>query len=193
MGMNSLGNACLFVIDMQNGFVSNKSAPIVPAVADLLERWRAAGRPYVLSRFINYPDSSYERLIGWSRMQDSPEIDLVPELASAGSGAAAVIDKGIYSAFTEECTQLVERNGWDNIVVAGIATESCVLKTAVDAFELGLTPWVVTDACYSHAGAEPHNAGLLVAQRFIGRNQLVSSAEILAMQANPATMTRRAG
>lgn len=193
MGMNPLGNACLFVIDMQNGFVSNKSAPIVPAVADLLGRWRATGRPYVLSRFINYADSPYERLIGWSRMESSPEIDLVPEIAPAASGAAAVIDKGIYSAFTEEGIHLVERNGWDNIVVAGIATESCVLKTAVDAFELGLTPWVVTDASYSHAGAEPHEAGLLVAGRFIGSKQLVTSAEILDRAANSPTIIRRAG
>jgi nicotinamidase-related amidase len=51
-----------------------------------------------------------------------------------------------------------------------------VLKTAVDAFERDLTPWIVQDACASHAGPEPHNAGLLVARRFIGRSQIISAA-----------------
>ncbi|MBA2324826.1 MAG: isochorismatase family protein [Pseudonocardiales bacterium] len=68
----------------------------------------------------------------------------------------------------------------------GPTTESCVLKTACDAFERDLTPWIVTDACFSHAGQEAHDAGLLVASRFIGRRQLVTSDEIITRVSVPA-------
>ena len=68
--------------------------------------------------------------------------------------------------------------------ICGIDTESCVLKTAVDAFERDLTPWIVEDACASHAGPEPHYAGLLVARRFIGRSQIISAAGL------PETVSR---
>jgi nicotinamidase-related amidase len=70
------------------------------------------------------------------------------------------------------------------MIVIGLDTESCVLKTAVDAFEAGIVPYVVTDLTYSHAGEEAHSAGLLVTGRFIGRRQLVRAADVLA--ADPA-------
>jgi nicotinamidase-related amidase len=105
---------------------------------------------------------------------------VVPELKGLIPGAVAVLEKPIYSLFTEEGTALLQSHGWQNIVLAGIATESCVLKTAVDAFECGLTPWIVEDACYSHAGQEAHDAGCLIAKRFIGKSQLITVTEALA-------------
>lgn len=173
-------DSVLVVVDVQNGFVSAKSAHIVPAVVQLVDRWRAQGLPYVMTRFLNSPGSAFETLIHWSRMQDAPEIDIVDALAPAVPGALAVLDKQHYSSFTPEFSELVREHGWRNIVVAGIATESCVLKTAVDAFEADLVPWLVTDASYSHAGEEAHTAGLLVAKRFIGRGQLITSNDVLA-------------
>ncbi|MGH4002183.1 MAG: cysteine hydrolase family protein [Pseudonocardiaceae bacterium] len=174
-------DSVLIVVDVQNGFVSSRSAHIVPAVADLVERWSGQGLPYVMSRFHNSTGSPFETLIQWTRMQEAPETDIVDELAAAVPGALAVIDKSHYSSFTDELVQLQREHGWTNIVVAGIATESCVLKTAVDAFEANLTPWIVTDASYSHAGEEAHEAGLLVARRFIGRGQLITSSQLMEM------------
>lgn len=101
-------------------------------------------------------------------------------LKPAVPGAVAVVDKTHYTSFTPQFVDLVREHGWKNIVVAGIATESCVLKTAVDAFEANLVPWLVTDASYSHAGEEAHEAGLLVASRYIGRGQLTTSDEVMS-------------
>ena len=52
------------------------------------------------------------------------------------------------------------------------------LKTAVDAFERDLTPWVVADACASHSGHETHNAGLLATRTFIGAGQVITTSDI---------------
>ena len=75
--------------------------------------------------------------------------------------------------------RVVEGGGWQNLVICGIATESCVCKTAVDAFERGFTPWVLTDAIARHAGPAVHGAGLLVISRFIGARQLVASSAVI--------------
>lgn len=178
--MNS-GDSVLIVVDMQNGFVSSKSAPIVPNVVNLVRQWEELGRHVVYTRFLNYKGSQFERLIHWSRfMPGTDEAEIIPELAESAARWSPVVDKpGQYSPFTSEFTRLVHRNGWDNLVICGIATESCVMKTACDAFELGYTPWVVTDACASHAGADKHDAGLLVIKRFIGRDQLVDTDSVL--------------
>ncbi|MEJ2865956.1 isochorismatase family cysteine hydrolase [Actinomycetospora flava] len=173
-------SAVLVVVDVQNGFVTPNSDPVVAPIVELVDRWQRAGGATVFTRYLNYEGSPFERLIHWSKLQTSPETDFDPRLApyTEKSGAHRV-DKTIYSLFSEEGTALVESQGWSDLLICGIATESCVLKTAVDAFELGLRPWVLSDAVASHAGEFAHDAGLLVASRFIGRDQVVTSADAL--------------
>lgn len=171
-------NAALIVVDVQNGFVTEHSAHVVPVVVDLVQRWQEAGRDVVFTRYINHEGSIFERAMGWSKLQESPEIDIVPELQPLASHAVAVIDKRIYTMFTDEGEQLAKNRGWTEVYVCGIDTEVCVLKTAVDAFERGIVPRLVVDASASHSGAEAHDAGLLVAQKMIGRRQLVQVADL---------------
>ncbi|MEI8411456.1 MULTISPECIES: cysteine hydrolase family protein [unclassified Kribbella] len=181
-------DSVLVLIDVQNGFVSPQSEHVVPRIAEFTREWAAAGRPYVMTRFINYPESLFEQLIRWSAMMPgTPETEIVDELADMVSGAVAVLDKPTYSLFNDEGTELVSRHGWKHVVVVGLDTESCVLKTAVDAFELGLVPWVVQDLVYSHAGEVAHEAGLLVTGRFIGRDQLVQAQDVFIPDANAAS------
>lgn len=170
----------LVVIDMQNGFLSSKSRPVLPNVVDLVTRWQAARLPVLFTRFVNPPGSPFERLIGWNRMRDEVETAIVEDLREAADRSVATLDKPSYTVFTETGAALIADRGWTDLVLCGIATESCVLKSACDAFERGLTLWIVTDACSSHAGQEAHAAGLLVASRFVGRKQLVRMDDLLA-------------
>ncbi|MEV0734356.1 cysteine hydrolase [Polymorphospora sp. NPDC050346] len=168
-------SSVLVVVDVQNGFIRDASAPVVPVIRDLVQRWLDEGGDVVFTRYINYEGSPFERLIHWTKLRDAPEVDIVPELQPFVGRATAVLDKTIYSLFTDEGRDLIDRHGWTDLYVCGIATESCVLKTAVDAFELGYTPWVVADASGSHAGQVAHDAGMLVLKRFIGAGQIIST------------------
>lgn len=170
--------AVLIVIDAQNGFISEHSAPAIPVIAELVDRWQNAGGDVVFTRYVNYTGSPYERLINWSKLMTSPEIDIVPELASLASKATAVMDKTIYSFFSEKGEALVREHGWTDLYVCGLDTESCVLKTVVDAFERDLTPRLIEDASASHAGRHVHDAGVLVASRFIGPSQIIKTSDI---------------
>lgn len=175
----TLASSVLVIIDAQAGFVNDASAHAVPVIADLLQRWQGAGGASILTQFVNHPESSYVRLIGWTAlMPGSPEIDLVPEVAKHAPSATAVVEKTSYSALLPEVVDLIRRNGWRDIWIAGLDTESCVLATMLGVFEAGLTPWLVTDAVASHAGANVHAAGLLVIGRFVGGQQLVTSRDL---------------
>ncbi|MGW3493405.1 isochorismatase family cysteine hydrolase [Streptomyces sp. NPDC001020] len=173
------GSAALVVIDMQNGFVNHHSRHVVPVVSDLVAQWSAAGRPVIFTRYFNYSDSPYERFFHWHRLQGPPETDIVPDLAEAAADAHAVVDKTGYTLFTLEGTELIGQAGWTDLVFCGIATESCVLKSAADAFEHEYAPWIVTDASASDAGPDVHDAGLLVARRLIGTGQLVTTEHVM--------------
>jgi nicotinamidase-related amidase len=171
----------LVVVDVQNGFVRDASRHVVPVIADLVDRWQAAGLDLVFTRYINSPGSKFERLFGWTDLQGPPETDIVPELTAQTRRATAIVDKHIYSLFTSHGCELIRRHGWTDLYICGIATESCVLKTAADAFEQDhLTPWIIEDASASHAGPAAHHAGIAVAARFIGPNQIIRIAELPA-------------
>lgn len=178
--MNKL-NDLLIVVDVQNGFVNQNSEHVVKPIAAFLEAWLSAGNEAVLTRFINDPGSAWERLIHWTRLRTSPEIDLCPEIQSAieGKDCVSVVDKRSYSSLIDPVNEMLVGKKPDRVLVCGIATDSCVLKTAVDLFEQGYTPLVLEDLCASHAGREVHDSGLLLISRFIGRDQIVGSSTVL--------------
>ena len=161
----------LVVIDVQNGFLGSRSQHVVDPIVRLLSGWHGST---AFTQFVSLPGGQYERLIGWKRLQAPPEIDLHAQIAPY---ARRVFTKNYYSAFTEEFSQFVASGGFDTLFLCGVATDSCVLKTAVDAFERGYRPYVLADACASHGGEVAHNAAIFLLQRFIGKAQVGSIAE----------------
>jgi nicotinamidase-related amidase len=184
-------HAALVVVDVQNGFLNHHSRPVLPALSRLLAAWTQARLPVVLTRYHNYPGSQFEHLLHWSRLQDSPETDIAEEI-SVHTANAAVIDKYGYSCFTDDFRKLLDHERWRDLYFCGVATESCVLKSAADAFEHGVVPWIVTDASASDAGRSVHEAGLTVARRLIGAHHLVSSQDMLSGLL-PSAAPRRTG
>lgn len=172
----------LFIVDVQNGFITDASAHVVPRVADLGEKWGQLGGHIVCSRYHNYTGSNLERLMNWRYLYDSPDTDLVPQLDSIVT-KAATIDKQTYSGLTRDMLQLIRRNRWTDIIICGIDTDLCVLATVMNTFDQGLTPWVITDASASTGGSEVHEAALLVMARAIGGQQLLTSEQVLTMAA----------
>ncbi|MEV0604534.1 isochorismatase family cysteine hydrolase [Streptomyces sp. NPDC050315] len=170
----------LLVIDVQQGFVNRHSRGVLPAVVRLVEGWRAAGAPVVMTRFHNEPGSPYEKITGWTKLRTPEEQALVPALTPYLDDAAGVIDKAQASAFTTEGERLIREAGWSDLVLCGIDTDACVYDSAMAAYQKGYRPWIVTDACASTGGPEYHDAALLLAARNLGTNQLVTSEVLLS-------------
>jgi nicotinamidase-related amidase len=183
-------NPVLVVVDVQNGFVTEHSKHVVPVIAELAREWLDAGRDVVFTRYLNYDGSPFEKVMGWSKLKESPEIDIVDELQELSKHALAIVDKLIYTMFNDEGTELARERKWTDMFVCGIDTEVCVLKTAVDAFERGIRAWVLSDASASHSGAAPHDAGILVAQKMIGRGQTIHAADASLHIAQPGNAKR---
>ena len=176
MGDGGGPSSLLLVVDVQNGFINEHTEHVVAPVNALMAAFRRRNTPIALTRFVNTPGSGYARWIGWTRFMQAPENALH---AGVDAGDAPVFVKHGYTAFTEDFTRFVVEHAVERLVLCGIATDGCVLKTAVDAFERGIEPLVVRDACASHAGREVHDAGLLLLGRFIGTRQIVTLAEFV--------------
>lgn len=171
----------LIVVDMQRGFVNDRSAHVVAPIARFLQDWLDGGRMAIFTRFVNPVGSKWEMLLHWTRVREHPEIDLVPEVEALvapylTSGQVVVLDKASYSSLTPEVAALIARHGATDVYVCGIATDGCVLATALDIFASpSLTPFVLADLCASDAGEALHDAGLVVISRCIGSTQVVHS------------------
>lgn len=177
-------DAPLLIVDVQNGFVNDNSRHVVGVIRMLAEQWLAKDAPVYMSQFVNHEGSQWDRLLGWTRLTSEGEIALFPELADISRGAT-VFRKQSYSCMVGPFLADLERADWTDVLICGIATDGCVLATAVDLFEYrrrAIRPIIVKDACASHAGEEVNDAGLLLLERFIGREQFVLSTDLLHRQ-----------
>ena len=179
-----LASSALVVIDVQVGFITPETAPVVPVIAELTRSWQNAGGATIFASFSNPAGSPYERFSRWTRLRDDVERELAPELVPLAAHAELVVEKTTSSlflapGFPEQATR------WTDLVFCGLDTDSCVLDSAVGAYHHGIRPWLVVDACASSGGAAYHEAGLLLARRNLDRSLLVDSATIRSWLPTP--------
>lgn len=158
---------CLLVIDVQNGFVTPKTEYVVPRILEIIEQFE--DELIVATKFVNYQESPYRRFMGWERLTESPETDVLRQIEEK---AYLVIEKAIYSACKDKLCNLLSVKNITEVYLVGIDTDCCVLKTATDLFERGIRPIVLEHYCASNGGEESHRAALRVMERTIGRDQI---------------------
>lgn len=158
----------LAIIDVQIGFVNDATGHI----PEIVQRLQESFDRVFATRFENAPGSPFHELLGLERFAPGmPE----GELAFEPRADARLIVKTVYSAASEELKRAGKEAG-GTVHLCGIATDNCVLASAVDLFEAGLRPVVIADACASHAGREYHEAALMILKRLIGEKQVQTRA-----------------
>lgn len=164
---------CLMIIDVQNGFVSNNTKDVLPNIRKLMEKFD--NKLIIASQFFNIPGGPFDTIMDWHRLVAEPETDLIPFVAEK---ASLVIQKNIYSCCTSQVKELLSNEGIDTVYIAGIDTDCCVLKTAIDLFEMAIRPIVVADCSASNGGNESHKAALKVLERNIGCHNIITIDKI---------------
>ncbi|NIY75862.1 cysteine hydrolase [Thalassospira sp. HF15] len=161
-----MSNPALLVVDVQNGFVNDDTKHIVPDVQDLIGQYDNL----YATRFINAGEESpYVRFMGWTRfLPGSDDIQLAVKVPEN----CVVIDKYVYTCVDESFLRSLKERGIDEVHICGIDTDICVTKCAVDLFEHGIRPVVLSRYCASHGGQELHDAALKILKRYIGKDQI---------------------
>lgn len=167
----------LVVLDVQNGFVNERTRSVLPMVSKLIEHWQAKRWPVVFTRFHNPNGSGYERWLGWTALRTNEDIALHESVAPY---ADSVVDKTVYTAFTRDGDKALSVHPGDTLVICGIDTDSCVLKTALDAFERDVEPVVAIDACATDGGETAQQAARMVLERALGPDHVMATADVIA-------------
>jgi nicotinamidase-related amidase len=169
MGASSSACEPLLVVDVQKGFLNEFTGHIPARIARLIERDRPD--PILFTRFVNTADGPYSRFLDWSACSDPPETDLAPEVARFAC-ERAIFTKPGFAGISDKLRDFLTERRLREIRLVGIDTDMCVLKIALDIFDLGVKPIVLTDCCASTGGLQAHLAGLAVLARNIGADQL---------------------
>lgn len=158
---------CLLVIDVQNGFVSNTTRFVLPRLHQLVSEFKEG--PIVATKFINKDGTGFTDIMHWGRLKDEPETSLIPFIEECSS---FIVEKNTYTAYIPEVVDFFQRNNIQEVLLAGIDTDCCVLATAISLFEHNIRPVVLEHYCASNGGEESHLAALRVMDRTIGRHQV---------------------
>ena len=158
--------SALLIIDVQVGFINDATRHILPKVEALQKQYAHV----YATRFINAEGSPYRILLGWHRFYESSAD--VP-LAFEPVDGVEVIDKHVYTCVTPAFLDDLRSKGIEEVAICGIDTDACVATCAVDLFENGFRPILLSEACASHAGAEFHEAAIRILTRLIGKSQII--------------------
>jgi len=159
----------LLIVDVQRCFINPYTAHIPGRIARLVSSGDYS--PLLFTRFVNVPGSPYRRFLQWNECESSADTELVPELAPFAQ-ADRVYSKPGLAGMSDELKQRLRADGTERLTVVGIDTDMCVLKVALDAFDMGVEPILLVDCCASTAGLQAHLAGLAVLSRNLGPHQL---------------------
>ncbi|MCW2955754.1 MAG: nicotinamidase-like amidase [Thermoleophilia bacterium] len=165
--------AALLIVHMQRGFAAE--APEVEALALRIARHvRERADRYALitaARFVARPDGPYARFIEAGSMQTATEQELLPAIAELPGLVTS--DADAYSAVTPELLARLRAAGVEQVHVAGIDTDQCVLATVFALFDAGLEPIALANLCLSTSGETPHEAGLVALRRALNEERVI--------------------
>ena len=167
--MQDAAPRALIVVDVQQGFINDFTRHVPERVARLVRR--GGFDPVLFTRFVNTPESPYHTLLDWHECEHEPDTSLVPELVEFLRPGCDFPKFGV-AGMPETLANCLRERKIESAALVGIDTDMCVLKVAMDAFDMGIKPTILVDCCASTGGLQAHLAGLAILSRNIGPFQL---------------------
>jgi nicotinamidase-related amidase len=174
----------LVLIDLQNGILGRKLAPVtaeelVARGKALAEKFRAARAFVVLVRAVpklDGPERQVDEPSALPRVLPAGFADLAPGLADPSD---ILITKSTWGAFFRtDLDSELRRRGVSTIVLGGVATHIGVEATARQAWELGYELVIARDLTTS-MGPEPHQASM---RHIFPRIARITDSDALALR-----------
>jgi nicotinamidase/pyrazinamidase len=137
-----------------------------PALEAALDDARARGIPVI---YVNDSDGSWDWDVpGWiGRTLEASPAGTLQEGVAPRAGDA-FIRKPRYSAFDHTPLEVILSDlETERVLLAGAATEMCIVQTAIDAREIGLKVTILASACAT-VDPEDEDVGLAYAERIVG-------------------------
>jgi len=155
----------LVVIDVQNYFVNDKTKDLPNKIAAFIQKNKFDH--VIFTQFVNNEKSNFVKLLGWRKSFSPPDTDIHPAL-SKFANPSNTFKKSAYSIFkAPRFLTFLKKHNISKLFLCGIDTDSCVLASAYDAFDLGYEVKVVKELCMSHSGQDFDDAAKKIINKSI--------------------------
>jgi nicotinamidase-related amidase len=155
------GEKAVIVVDLQKENVGRFCQPIIPNVKLLLREARGRGIPIIFACDSRYPDDFiFKSGHPLRTIRGTEGVKVIDDLEPAATDI--VVEKRMLSAFFgTDLDFTLRQRGIRTLIVTGVATWACVMKTVFDAAEMGYEVIVPADCCASPV-PEGHESALKV-------------------------------
>lgn len=158
----------MLIVDAQRGFINSNTEKVLNVIND--SRKLLNYEICVYTKFFNSQKTSFSKILNWNRFQSKDEQELILPVYDND----IILDKNSYSAVTCNLKKIIADGQYDNVYLCGLDTDSCVLATAFDLFDIGVKPTIIIDGCASSGGYSYHAAAELIMRRSFGNDNVNS-------------------
>lgn len=155
----------IIVVDMQKDNVGEFCRAVIPNIRLLLQKAREKGIPIIFACDSRYPDDFIFTRTGHPprTIRGTEGAEVIEELDPRPSDVT--VEKRMLSGFFgSDLDFTLRQKGTETLIVTGVSTWACVLKTAYDAVELGYEVVVPADCCAAPS-PEDHESALKLFER----------------------------
>ncbi len=154
----------ILIVDVQQGFINDLTKHIPIEIDKHIKNFKYD--LIVATRFINKADSLFQSELGFNAMtmlsQETKLVTVIKDISDI------VLMKSTYSSITEDLAKLLEKNNVEEIYIAGLNTEASIMATALDLFDKGIKPKILSSLCMTQKGEEMHKNALNLLKSAIG-------------------------
>ncbi len=159
----------LLVTDVQEGYINAFTKHIPQAIQKHVANFHYD--LIVATRFIDNNDSLFKSELNIRNMtMINSQSKIVPIISDI---VDITLMKSTYSSLTPDVINLLKKNNVSEVYLCGLNTETVILTTALELFDRGIIPKVLSHLCMSLEGSEINNMTLQILERAVGSNNIL--------------------
>lgn len=159
----------LLVVDVQEGYVSDENRHIVKDIEKHIDNFNYD--LVIATRFINKSESLHRSELN---MQEMTMLSPYAKLAgNINHIADIVIMKSTYTSLTTDVAKLLEKNNVKEVYLAGFNTDTSIMATALELFDKGIKPKILSQLCGSVKGNTRNSVALEILKDALGENNIL--------------------
>jgi len=168
----------VLVIDPQMGWLNRYTEPTIKRLHSFLLEDGILDKT-IITVFYNNENSNFRRLLSWWKGFTSDEdTEIIPGFKALN---APVFKRNTYG-MPERFWRKLELMNINNILITGVETDASIIKTAMDAFDRGISAWIVESLVASTYGKKGQEAGIAVAKKVLGRDHVFKTPDMLSKE-----------
>jgi len=166
----------VLVIDPQIGWLNRHTEPTIKRLHSFLLEDGILDKT-IITIFYNNEDSNFRRLLSWWKgFTSEHDAEFIPDFKALN---VPIFKRNTYG-MPERFWRKLELMNINNILITGVETDASIIKTAMDAFDRGISAWIVESLVASTYGKKGQEAGLAVAKKVLGRDHVLKTPNMLS-------------